>query len=894
MDRNESEPLYNHNYIYEPDYNQATSSNSDVESEEYRNYYLTRMDEERRQRVQNQVDLHASGMLYQETDDHFLENTNRFNPDALSLFSVGSDVAPPHSFNNQTSQKQTERFTKKRTTIVSIDSKSRNKTTYPSANSFEIELPRTFNNIKSMKLAQTEFPNTDAVINTRNRKVYWRNQEDIDLDKLDTVTGTYPIYSIDIRIGSYTAITLENELEDQLQLVKRQNLIGDFHFFEVDLDIDTDIVTFTSLILTQLANNTLNSTSGTGIISVTAPSHGYTSGETIHIIGGRQFAGIPSSSLNSAHKITVINSDTFTFEVAEKAIDTLTGGGNVIKSGKLAPFQFLWGQSENTVAQNIGYPLENSSQRVDTTITQIEPLYQVIITTAEPHGFSNNYNYIGQLINVSGSGTTPTLDGIRQITEVVSDTEFYVQVPTPLTVQTQNVGTTFTFNAQTYNVSSLFNYTVNTIIITTATTHNYTLSDAGEVNIILSNTDTQPILDGTYTIQNVPSTTSLTIYGELLDGGVGTTGLTPTRNPLTTYTIPITGAEEVGSLLRLTVASHGLNVGEKIKINNLEVIPDLERTPRIFEITAVPDSNHVDISYAVSSISTASITNGTAYIGTGLMSVYMPSHGFNKISSIVNGAAGFIEITTELDHGFTTGDTTRIMETNTTPSANGYYTVTVIDSDTFSVPFTPALTAAGTAGIIGMSNTFFLYSATTVGGVDQSIINGVENVVRDVIDLDNFTYYGDELYATSIEQGGGTVFISSLKHGFKGEQDNKKNNALNRSINLQGQDYVFLCNSELANIENINEEAKDVFARIQLSEGPGAVIFNDFLAVPKLFLDTPLSSLSKLKFQVKYYDGTLYDFVDLDWSLALEIVELIDVNEQINVSSRRGVVDYTS
>jgi hypothetical protein len=887
MDRNESEPLYNHTYIYTPEYN---VNDTELDTEEYRNYYKNKIEQEKRERVQEQLDLRASGVLYQDTDDNFLDNTNQYKTnDSLSLFSVGSDVNAQSKRNVKS-----ERYTKNKTTIVSIDSKSRDKGTYPNANDFEIELPRTFTNIKSMRLAQTEFPNTDAVINTRNRKIYWRNQEDIDLDKIDTVTGTYPIYSIDIRIGSYTAVSLQTELEEQLQLVKRQNLLGDFHYFVVDLDIDTDIVTFTSLILQQLGNNPFSSTSGTGIVSVTLPSHGYTTGETIYIIKARQFAGISSTVLNAPHVITVINSDTFIIEVSEKAIDTIDGGGNVVKTGKEAPFQFLWGQSNNTVAQNIGYSLENSSQRIDTQITQIEPLYQVIVTTDQPHGFSNNYNYIGQLINVTGSGTTPTLDGIRQITDIVSDTEFYIQVPSPLTVQTQDISTTFTFNASTYNVTSLFNYTVNTIIITTETEHNYSLSEAGEASIILTNTDTQPILDGTYTIQNVPSTTSLTIFGELLDGGVGTSGQIPTRNPLTTYTVQITDAQAIGNLLRLEVVSHGLNVGEKIKVNNLEVIPDLERTPRIFEITSVPDSNHIDISYAVSSISVASITNGNAYIGTGLINVYMPNHGFNKISSIVNSVTpGVIEITTELDHGFTSGDKTRLMETNSTPVVNGYYTVTVIDSDTFSVPFTPALTIVGTKGIIGMSNSFFLYSAGTVGGVDHSIINGVENVVRDVIDENNFTYYGKELYATSIETGGGSVFISSLKHGFKGIQDNKKNDTLNRSINLQGQDYVFLCNPELANIENLNDEAKDVFARIQLSEGPGAVIFNDFLAIPKLFLETPLSSLTRLKFKVKYYDGTLYDFIDLDWSMALEIVEVIDTNEQMNISSRRGVVDYT-
>jgi hypothetical protein len=889
MERNESSPLYKNTYIKEPELRGRETYDSS-ESLEYREYYKARLEKEKRRRTMDQVDLHASGVLFADTDDVFLENTNPVGRDNGSIHSLRSRDSDT---NIKGSSGMGGRFTKKQTTIVSIDSRSRDKAKYKSANSFEIELPRTFNNIKSMKLAQTEFPNTDAVINTTNRKIYWRNKEDIDLDKIDTVTGTYPIYSVDIRIGSYTAITLENEFQAILPMIKRQNLIGDFHYFQTTLNIDTDIVTFTSLILTQLDNNPFSSTTNTGIISVSSSSHGYTNGELIHIIGAKQFAGIPSDSINTDHKITVINSNTFTIEVNEKAIDTLTGGGNVVKTGRLAPFQFLWGQLDNTVAQNIGFALENSSQRIDTSIVLIEPLYQVIIKTTSAHGLSSIN--IGDLINISGSGTTPTLDGIKQITNIVNTTEFYIQSSTPLTVQTENNGATYIHNTILYNITSLFNYTVSTIIITTDTPHNYTLDDIGELKILLSETNTKPILDGSYTIVNVPSTTTLTINGELLDGGIGTQGFTPTRNPLTTLTIQITDAEVIGDILRLRVNNHGLKVGEKIKVNNINVIPDINLTSRIYTIVAISDINHIDIEYSVSSISMASITNGEAYIGTGLMTVYMPNHGFNKILSIVNSVTvGLIEITTELDHGFITGDKTRIMETNALPNVNGYYTVTVVDNDTFSIPFTPALTIAGTSGIIGMSNNFILYSATTLGGIDQSIINGVSNVVRDTIDLDTFTYYGNELYATSIEKGGGAVFISSLKHGFKGEQDNKKNDLLNRSINLQGQDYVFLCNNELANIENINDNAKSVFARIQLSEAPGAVIFNDFLAVPKLFLDVPLASLSKLKFEVKYYNGNLYDFVDLDWSLAIEIIEILDMNEHSAMSSRRGIIDYTS
>jgi hypothetical protein len=878
MDRNESELLYKNEYINIPDFSSESGSMDENRNEQFRDYYQKKLQEGQRDGIREYTNRQGSGEFYR--DDNLLENTNNFSSDNYT------------SISNADKRDISERYVKQRVTIVSVDSKLRDKNEYPDANEFSIELPRTFTNIKSMELKQLEFPNTDAVINKTNNRIFWRNKEDITLDKIDTVTGTYPVYSVELRVGSYTANSLETEMENSITDIKRQNLIGDFHYLDITLDLDTDIVTFLSLILTQLNNNPFSSTTNTGIVSAAVTSHGYVNGERIHIIGARQFAGIPSESMNTGHVITVINSDTFTFEVSEKAIDTVSGGGNVVRSGRLAPFQFLWGESGSTIAQNIGYALENSSKRIDTSITLIEPLYQAIITTDVPHGFSNTYDYIGKLIIISGSGTIPTLDGIKVITEVLSETEFYIQMSAPLTVQTQNNGATFTLNGNTKSISSLFNYTVKTIIVNTATPHNYLLSDVGEVSVRLSGTDTQPNLDGSYKIVNVPSTTSLIINGELLDGGAGTIGSIPTRNPLTTYIVPITGVEVVGSILRLTVVGHGLQVGEKIKVNNLVTTPNLDDTAGLFAIEAIPDANTIDINYNASSSNFEGSIS--PYIGTGLISVYMPGHTFNKISSITNGAAGYIDITTELDHSFTTGDTTRIMETNTSPNADGYYTVTVVDSDTFSVPFTPALTSAGSRGIVGMSNNFYLYSATTVGGVDNTLTNSVEHVVRDVIDINNFTYYSKETYSTSSSIGGGNVFISSLQHGFKGSQDNTKNDSLNRSINLQGQDYAFLCNKELSNVLNINEKSKDVFARIQLSESPGAVIFNDFLAEPKLFLEAPLSNLTTLKFQVKYFDGSFYEFNDLDWSFAMRIVELVDATDQFNMSSKRGVIDYSS
>ena len=161
-----------------------------------------------------------------------------------------------------------------RTTIINIDSRDRDKLLYPKPNHFKMFLGKTFYNVKSVKLLSIEFPNTNAVINKSNNVIQWINQEDIDQELLDTVTGYYPIYSSELRVGSYISSTLSTEIQNKLGIVKRRNKLGDYHTFLVNMDLDTDIVTFTSLIVSKLPNNAFTVTSNLNLISVNAPNNG--------------------------------------------------------------------------------------------------------------------------------------------------------------------------------------------------------------------------------------------------------------------------------------------------------------------------------------------------------------------------------------------------------------------------------------------------------------------------------------------------------------------------------------------------------------------------------------------------------------------------------------------
>lgn len=862
MDIDENDILYTNVFINSPD----TKDVSKESSEEFEKYY--KQEEARKTALE----------INEETDNMNLLQTNPYN----TINEIDNDTLK-------------SRRVKEIKTYVSVDSRDRNKLIYPKPNSFKIFLGKTFYNVKEIRLANLEFPNTNAVINSNNNKIYWRNQEDIDDDIIDNITKTYSVYNVDLRIGSYIATTLQLEIVNKLSAIKRRNKTGDFHYFGINLDLDTDIVTTTSLILTQLPNNPLSVTSGLGLVTVNAPDHGYSTGMIIYMIGTKTLAGIPSLTLNNPHGIIVLDQNTFQFEVNIKAGETLTGGGNTVQSGKLSPFQLLYGEYPNTIAPNIGYPLENSSQRIDTYIKSIQNFYQVKITTAQPHNFQNTYNWIGQVCVINGSGTSPSIDGNRVITNIIDPTNFLISVNTKIDFNVFGSGQV-TFNSVTLDILRIGNNDIDTVLVETFTDHSLEPNNIGDT-FTFYNTTTVPLFDGFQTVYSIFSNTLLIFPGQLLPGGDASTlipneiGSIPQHNPLLTSTKIIT-AFTIGVISTITIPNHGLLVGDSIKIYNLITSPPVALVSH--KVYSVLDSDNFTINFSTVSHDNDSIEKSNAYIGLQTITISFPDHGFNtitSISSVSEDLNGYnVEISTFLPHNLTTGDTVRIMETNCTPVIDdGKYIVKVIDSDTFEIiVLGGGITGNGTSGILGMSNEFFLYSARSIGGINTREINNIKFRVKDIIDENTFRF--DSIsFANKTERGGGSnLFISSLRHGFSGIQENTKNSLLNRSINLEGENYVFLCCPQLATMMNTGN-VNDIFARITLDQSPGSIVFN-YLSNPKTFDTTPLNMLNELEFSIINYDNSLYEFSDLDYSFVLEITEVIDTNDSFNFSSRRGIV----
>jgi len=783
-------------------------------------------------------------------------------------------------------------------TLVSVDSRDRDIALFPKPNNFKIYLGKDFLNVRSIKLVSVEFPNTDAVINSSNNMIYWRNQQDIALDYTvaDNDKRAYPIYSTELRIGSYIANTLKNEMVTKLNSVRTKKGVsdgvsttGDFHSFVVDIDIDTNIVSFTSLNLTQLPVNPFSTTQSSGIVLVEAPVHGLTNGDRVYILGSNAIAGISSELINGFHYITFINENSFTFEVNVNAASTLTGGGNLVKSGIVSPFQMLWGSQENTVAQNIGFPLEDSSELIKTKIANGSPVTQMIISSPG-HLLPRNASVIGSTLDIGylSNGLFFAFQTFL-ITDITDSAGILVQVaPGTVTALTGNSQAThFRYAGGTPRpIVLLSRYNQEAFALVTETPHGYFLDDTNENVVLLETRDlsdvSSPNFDGAYKILQVPNENVLH-----LQGNVSTSrGSVPTKDPIQIGILAIADIAQNEITVNdetftrvTTVEPHNFIPGDSIYFNNVTSTPML-RTVTVDQVIS-------EFSFLIKKRIFNTQFDSSAFIGHGLATLYFPDHGFNTVTDvIVNGS--FVTIETLLDHTFSVGDSVRL-NVNTTPPLEFVPEIVSVTSDTFTFEYgTSLIVPVNLTGVIGLNTELFLHNVNSFHlETKGKVLN-----VRNCIDKDHVTFWIPGGFSTKNERGGGSgVYISSLLHGFAGVQTNTKNNLLNRSINLEGENYTFLTCPQLATMKNTGS-VENIFARLSLNQAPGYICF-DFLSNEKRYNSTPLSKLSELEFSVVNYNNALYEFNDLDFSFTLEITEVIDITNNLNISSKRGIVDVS-
>src|ERR1019366_1713952 len=112
----------------------------------------------------------------------------------------------------------------------------------------------------------------------------------------------------------------------------------------------------------------ITTVSGSTLVIFQFPNHGFSNNETIYILGVRgTIAGVAATTFNGPFVINVVNTDSFTYNILDIPSSTVTAGGALVKAGKLAPYQFMFGIYNDSVADLIGFRVENSSDDMKVT-----------------------------------------------------------------------------------------------------------------------------------------------------------------------------------------------------------------------------------------------------------------------------------------------------------------------------------------------------------------------------------------------------------------------------------------------------------------------------------------------------------------------------------------------
>lgn len=583
----------------------------------------------------------------QESIDYKLTNDSRIDEafDSNNILNTNSIKI----FENKSNNKQViKKYKKEIKTYVNVDSRDRNKILYPNTNKFKIFLGKTFYNVKTIKLSSIEFPNVNAVINRLNNNIYWRNLQDVENGIIDTSTRKHPVYSIQLRSGSYNYSSIDEEINNKVSNIRRSINDTEFHYFITDFNLDTNIVSFTSLELIQLQNNPLTVFFDDNNVQFEVTSDKLDL-ETntfydFYIVGSKSFGGINISSINTIHSMKVLtknnetNTYTLQFVLTETASENISGGGSAVKLGIQSPFQLLDGEYDNTIAPNLGFPVENSSIRVDTFINSIKNLNQLIITTEIPHGFSKTFDYLGKTItlNITGDYTNgqspiPANSTIR-IVDITGENSFTVVDTNNSFVRISQYNLTNSYVSliengiqKNINIISINNNIIDTVMLEFKTDHKYLPNDVSKI-INISNTNDSFDFDGEKKILSVVSDKELVVNGRVLNEI--TNGSIEQHKCLTTHVFYIQKIDISSNITRVTCnEKHNLNSGDKIKFFNVKPIPDFRDQNEIGFTIQVIDEVTFSIVYDIKYVS----YDETSYVSSNILDFTFPDHGFNEI-----------------------------------------------------------------------------------------------------------------------------------------------------------------------------------------------------------------------------------------------------------------------
>ena len=285
-------------------------------------------------------------------------------------------------------------------------------TGYPDADTYVINLKKSFNNVINIELISSEFPYVDIIIKKDvNDKLYWKNINDGD-----------NVYKVVIDEGFYSTDTLLNKLKLQINQVPKlsySTVNQDYNMFDIELESNTQKISFIPYNLSKLPNSLsahleLIDSVLYYILTITHidPSNMVEVNDNITISNAEavtvkvetndtlQYFLINANYINKLHKVYLVNLKNQTYNVIlgkQKEVTTTTqtqilnGGENILIKTK-TKVSFLFNKSD-TLGAILGF--KNIGDQY--SITQFDS----IITNKDSYLNSNNLNSVGNIISYS-------------------------------------------------------------------------------------------------------------------------------------------------------------------------------------------------------------------------------------------------------------------------------------------------------------------------------------------------------------------------------------------------------------------------------------------------------------------------------------------------------------
>lgn len=561
----------------------------------------------------------------------------------------------------------------------------------------------------------------------------------------------YPVYTVKLTPGNYNLSSLMTQVKTQLNKVKRRNGIGQYHYFDVSYDNDTNIITLESVITKQLTNNPLSTTANSTIITVSSLNHGFKTGDKVRMIGCLNVAGIPGDTLTGSFVVNVIDFNTFTYEVVTSANGTTNGGGSNVLSGSQAPYRILFQTTSTIIQYNIGYNNEDSSEYIGAsnplTTKTLSPSNIIIgsnipvntlrLTTNIPHGlYACNILYITSITNTSPVIVTTLNPHLLQLPTLITvinsnsipnlNGDFFVRPTGPYTFECNermidfpgNSGIVFWGGDQIQLVDLKTIPAIDKILdfYVTNVIDPYTIEIPVNVSQIVNfencviRTSQVTVNNPSHSFNELRSITGVnatfTSVSTLLNNS-----LIGSRNTL----VSVIGGPINTNTIDLTLISHGLVTSDNITIKDSTTSPIVDGKYKVQVLT--PNTVRLNFVHATLVPGTCTVISGDTVSITNSNSIPKIDGVFNinNRDTIVNIATGVsCVITLQNTNHWVIGDTISISNTNSTPNVNGEYSVISVAGNNITInnPFT--ILATGNTGVIVNTSRFIIETNTLI------------------------------------------------------------------------------------------------------------------------------------------------------------------------------------